>query len=106
MLEEQGSKQRMVAAEEYNWTVQQRGSDLVKTRQMIWMERKSWIIVLERQQLKEMLTQTSPTLQTRYLQNDQIDMEKNGDKGTVGREEVDGGANGVVDGKMVSEEGV
>ena len=96
----------MVAAEEYNWTVQQRGSDLVKTRQMIWMERKSWIIVLERQQLKEMLTQTSPTLQTRYLQNDQIDMETNGDKGTVGREEVDGGANGVVDGKMESEEGV
>jgi hypothetical protein len=34
----------MVAAEEYNWTVQQRGLDLVK----IWMERKSWIIVLKR----------------------------------------------------------
>jgi hypothetical protein len=33
-------------------------------------------------------------------------METNRDKGTVGREEVGGGANGVVDGKMVSEEGV
>jgi hypothetical protein len=57
----------MVAAEEYNWTDQHRGPDLVKTRQMIWMERKSWMIVLERQQLEKMLTQTTPALQTLYL---------------------------------------
>jgi hypothetical protein len=42
-------------------------------------------------------------LQTRYLQNDQIDMEVDGNKGIVGREEVGGGADGVVDRKMVSE---
>jgi hypothetical protein len=38
-------------------------------------------------------------LQTRYLQNDQIDMEVDGDKGTVGGEEVGGGVDGVVDRK-------
>jgi len=41
VLEEQRPEQRMIASEEYNWTDQHKGPDLMKTRQMIGVERKS-----------------------------------------------------------------